>query len=330
MAFRELLGIPDMRVTATAWIDFDRDWQLAERLAGNYSKSTFEDLVKQVWSERANVPKEILERRLHGAYSESSKHEQELAPRGWISRLGLEGPLLEMGCGTGGFLVPASKHVDVVGIDVSLAWLITARKRLEEAGRNARLICACGERLPFADGSFASVAAFDVLEHVDAPALVMDELGRVTKERATFIATTPNRFSLTAEPHVGLWGVGLLPRPWMARYVWWRRGIDYGHTHPLSLWDLRRETRRHFTAKVKCPDLWDEDVARFGMMKRYMARLYNFLVRRPWMSWMLLPVAPFFRVVGRRSSELQSGQPEPQKDLHAERVTAIDGSQIRR
>ena len=246
-----------------AWIDFEQDWALAQQLALHYDSESFRDLVARVWSARAGVPTEILERRLRGIYDESAKHEEELSGSGWMGQLQIAAPALELGCGTGGFLVPAAARMPVVGVDVSLAWLITAKKRLEESGLTAPLACACAERLPFPSGSFAFAAAFDVLEHVSQVEPVIAELSRVLRPGGLFVATTPNRFSLSAEPHVGLWGVGLLPRRAMAGYVNWRRGMDYSHTHPQSFFDLKRELSGRFHVSLEAPEIWEGEIERF-------------------------------------------------------------------
>ncbi|MEP7132734.1 MAG: methyltransferase domain-containing protein, partial [Acidobacteriota bacterium] len=90
-------------------------------------------------------------------------------------------------------------------------------------------------RLPFQDGAFDVTVSFDLFEHVHDGVDVAAELARVTAPRGVLVATTPNRFSLSAEPHVGLGGVGLLPRRRISRYVRWRRGLDSRHVSPLSL-----------------------------------------------------------------------------------------------
>jgi len=49
---------------------------------------------------------------------------------------------LEIGCGTGGFLIPLSaKFQQVIGIDIAFRWLILARKRLDEFGLKIQLVC---------------------------------------------------------------------------------------------------------------------------------------------------------------------------------------------
>jgi Methyltransferase domain len=86
---------------------------------------------------------------------------------------------LEIGCGTGAFLVAAVQIFRcVVGLDLSMARLILARKRLDEVRCDATLTCAAAEALPFRGESFDVVAGSDVIEHVQEPR-VMREAHRV-------------------------------------------------------------------------------------------------------------------------------------------------------
>lgn len=55
-----------------------------------------------------------------------------------------------------------------------------------------------GKPLPFPDASFDIVIARSVLEHVDTPELVADEVMRVLKPGGWFCATTPNKWGYVA------------------------------------------------------------------------------------------------------------------------------------
>src|SRR5439155_14293700 len=103
-----------------------------------------------------------------------------------------------------------------------------ARKRLDENGHaGVRLVCGCAERLPFGGESFGGVIGGDVIEHVGDQAVTLAELHRVLEPGGRLFLATPNRFSLAPEPHVQVWGVGFLPRRWMAAYVRRVRGLDF-------------------------------------------------------------------------------------------------------
>ena len=295
-----VLDIPDLRVPVAAWVDFDQDRELARRLAARFSTSTFADLVAEVWSVRTRIPADLAKRRIHAILRLQEKHEEELGPDGWMAAAtaGRCNTLLEIGCGTAALLAPATKRFDsVTGVDISMAWLVAAKKRLAEMGVACRLVCACAESLPFPSEAFDAIVALDVLEHVHDPAKVLSEVHRVCSPGAAVLCSTPNRFSLTAEPHVGVWGVGFLPRRLMAAYVRWRNGMDYHHTKPLSRLDLTRYFAPAFRYAVVAPKLWRRDIDDFSSGKRKAARVYNRLLTSPLVARAIVPIAPFFHVI---------------------------------
>ncbi|HET7516276.1 MAG TPA: bifunctional 2-polyprenyl-6-hydroxyphenol methylase/3-demethylubiquinol 3-O-methyltransferase UbiG [Actinomycetes bacterium] len=113
----------------------------------------------------------------------------------YLAALGaLDGRLvLDAGCG-GGLVARelAAAGAEVVGVDRSLGSLGVARRAANGSGSfnpaQGRL-----ERLPFADGSFDTVVAADVLEHLpDLPAAV-NELARVLAPGGSFLFDTINR-----------------------------------------------------------------------------------------------------------------------------------------
>ena len=91
------------------------------------------------------------------------------------------GPVLEVGCGNGGYL----ELVQAVGVDLSLGMLSAARSRARGPLANAS-----AERLPFRDGAFAVALAPHMLYDVaDRPAAVR-ELRRVLQPGGTCVAVT--------------------------------------------------------------------------------------------------------------------------------------------
>lgn len=82
--------------------------------------------------------------------------------------------ILDVGCGTGANAVEMAAYGDVVACDRSLDALGMA------AARGVALRCAgAAPQLPFADGTFDIVTAYDILEHVEDDAGFLAELGRV-------------------------------------------------------------------------------------------------------------------------------------------------------
>jgi ubiquinone/menaquinone biosynthesis C-methylase UbiE len=106
-----------------------------------------------------------------------------------LSPLG-QGPLLEVGCGTGYFTAWfAELGFFVVGLDRSAPMLQFARKRY----RDLPFLQGSGEALPFADRSFHVAAFITSLEFMARPAAALREAARVA--RAAILLGTINRWS---------------------------------------------------------------------------------------------------------------------------------------
>ena len=75
----------------------------------------------------------------------------------------------------------ARKHVRVVALDQSESMLRAGREPTRLAGLEGSVIPVLGraERLPFADGAFASVTVTYLLRYIDDPADTLQELARV-------------------------------------------------------------------------------------------------------------------------------------------------------
>jgi SAM-dependent methyltransferase len=217
--FPEVAGLPDLRIASDRYLDLPGERAKAARLARIAHGVDLKGLAEAYY---AMTPDVEPRRRGHflghilGAEARGSAL-SALLPR--------SGKILEVGCGTGGLLVAATRAgLDIEGTDVALRWLVVARRRLEDRGLSVPLIAASADRLPYADASFDAVVADSVLEHLDDPLAAVQEWARVLRPGATLLVWSPNRYSLAVDPHVRLWGLGWLPRSWMPAYVRWRRG----------------------------------------------------------------------------------------------------------
>ena len=111
--------------------------------------------------------------------------------------------ILEIGCGAGNLLLQAGMQGTYpIGLDLSLQALMFVRSRLQEAISNVEAIkgFAClqsiGELLPFAQDSVDYVILSEVIEHLDAPQLSIQEVSRVLRPGGKLLVTTPNYRSL--------------------------------------------------------------------------------------------------------------------------------------
>jgi SAM-dependent methyltransferase len=293
-------GIPDLRVAAPAWVDFDRDKADARRLAAMTGASA-EALAREVFGARPHWTEARVAFRTRQVLEGPARAAREIET--WLApAVRAAGPLLEIGCGTGGFLAALPADREAIGIDVSLAWLVVAKRLLAEHGRRVPLAAAVGEALPLPDASAGAVVALDVIEHLADVAPVLKEVDRVAAPGAALAFSTPNRFSLGAEPHVGVWGVGWLPRALQPRYVKWRTGEPYTFARLLSAREALGLVRAHtrFDAAAEAPPIPEEELARFRARRAMLARAYNALSRMPGMRRVFVAIGPFFRVTGRR------------------------------
>ena len=102
--------------------------------------------------------------------------------------------ILDVGCGTGANLIMLSRHGDAEGVDVSEDALAFCRERgLDKVKLGA------GEELPYDDGTFDLVTAFDVVEHMDDDLAGLREMRRVLRPGGRVLLFVPT--------FMFLWGV---------------------------------------------------------------------------------------------------------------------------
>jgi ubiquinone/menaquinone biosynthesis C-methylase UbiE len=250
--YRAVLGMPDLRVFAPPYLSVEEDWRHAEALAEQYDKRDFAGLLRYKYDalypqySEAYKQSEIEARLKRRALAEQRKR----IVSDMLALVGREiprGPLLDIGCGTGPFVLVMAGCVErVFGVDISMEELVLARKRVEEAGaHNYQLAAACAEQLPFAPGAFALAHAMDVIEHVKDQAQTVREVMRVVQADGLFSFNSPNRLDLLQpEPHVDLRFVGFWPRALQEPYVKLLTGREYKGKRLLALPELETTLQR--------------------------------------------------------------------------------------
>lgn len=301
--YKTVAGIPDLRVPGGSWIDFEDDLEIAQDLAAS-QHPTLADLVRSVYARRSGWDEKRIELRTSQVLQGASRLREDL--RGWLSSaVRPNRRFLDLGCGAGMLLAAAAANgCKGVGVDVSMTWLVVAKRLIAEAGGEPVLAAALGEFLPLPDQAVDAVVSLDVIEHVGDPARYLCEIDRVTKPGGGVALSTPNRFSLTPEPHVFVWGVGWLPQPWQAPFVRWRSGKSYADTRLMSSFGLRRLLRSNtdFASTLIVPPIAQEEIKRFSPFKARLAGGYNRIRAQPWLRWFFLLVGPFFQVVGAKNT----------------------------
>jgi SAM-dependent methyltransferase len=106
------------------------------------------------------------------------------------------GPILDLGCGTGGNLALLSGWGAVTGLD---GW--HPALRLCPAGTRA-LVQGSAQRLPFGDEAFGLVAMLGVLEHVSDDVTVLREARRVCRPDGLILLLTSAFMSLWSQHDV--------------------------------------------------------------------------------------------------------------------------------
>jgi 2-polyprenyl-3-methyl-5-hydroxy-6-metoxy-1,4-benzoquinol methylase len=298
--YRRAVGLPDLRLQTPAGFDAPKDLYLAELLHRQEERLDFRELLAYYY--KLDPPANDQLHTRHMAHFEV-EGEQAEAALGELAgrRVHPETEaLLDVGCGLGRYLRAAAAHFSIVaGIDLSLAQLVLARKHLSESGQTALLVAAQSECLPFRATTFGAALAADSLEHVADPSATVDEVARVLLPGGGFYLSTPNRFSLTPEPHVGVWGLGYWPRSWAVRYVRRKLGVAYEDIRLFSFWTLRRLLRGCFagSCEIRLPSVGRREAESFSPLKRRAAWLYETTRSLPAVRAGLYAIAPYFQAI---------------------------------
>lgn len=283
-------GIPDFRVFPDPYLDFDEDRARTEIVLDGLDKQRdLESLLVYYLSFSDVTPIPLRSKFVRSAMLAERKAARILQLLEGTTFASAVTPhtvrrVLEIGSGTGGFLAVAAPHYEqVVGIDIAMRWLHVSRRRFMDHGLPVPpLVCCCAEHLPFPDGSFDLAVSAATLEFVRDQQQVVAETARVLTGTGSLFLQTVNRFAVSGDPYVYLWGLGFLPRAWQARYVRWRRDASYENIRLLSFRELHRMAARHFRSReIALPDVDSAMLAKFPPSTRVLVYLYRALKRLP-------------------------------------------------
>ena len=291
-----LFGIPDFRLRGDLYLSLDDERAKAGRLHDFAEKHDFRELVRFYYSITDDVPD-----RLAALFAGYAVHAADRA-RPSIAALRSAGrgdALLDLGCGSGGALVAAAGvFQDRTGVDIALRWLMIARKRLEEAGVAARLVCADAEALPFPESSFTHVLAADLLENTRSPAAAIAGTAAVMADGGHMYLTASNSRWVGPHPATGVWSAGLLPQRLRSALLRRKHGIDILRAVSfVSPGSVRRMAEaaglRESDARPFDPDA-SKLVHRSPLFKAF-ARGYTAMAKAPVFRSALLAAGPMFQ-----------------------------------
>lgn len=124
---------------------------------------------------------------------------------------------LDLGCAYG-FLVEEARSAGFRAVGLDASAYAVRQAAVHAAAAVGRLSLGHAEALPFASASVDVVSAFDLLEHVPAPELLVAEVARVLRPGGLFVAATPDPLVFDREEpthvaeHVPSWWVRTFER----------------------------------------------------------------------------------------------------------------------
>lgn len=243
-AYPIVAGIPDLRVFPDPYITIRGDHIKGEMLASKFAGYTLAELLQLYFDVTPEVPEPDVRLNISRVLGGVARAElaldalQESSDR--VGDAARGGAWLDVGCGSAPLVAALARRGKmVVGVDIAFRWLVIGKKRLEELGLRAPLVAACGEALPFRETSFDRVVFQSSLEVMADAQAALTEAFRVASGGARVLVSTPNRWSLGPDPHIGLYGGGYLPQALVDLVARLRAGRP-PHRHLLSRNRLRR------------------------------------------------------------------------------------------
>jgi 2-polyprenyl-3-methyl-5-hydroxy-6-metoxy-1,4-benzoquinol methylase len=150
--------------------------------------------------------------------------------------------LLDLGAGMGGFAVAAAlAGAQVTACEYNPAYCKIIELRAARHQLRLPVFNAAGEALPFPAKSFDAVVAWDVIEHVQSPARMLEEIGRVLQPGGNAMLTAINRRAWI-DPHYHIAGLNWLPRPLAEAIIAWQGRSKAG----AAFRDMQRLSEMHY------------------------------------------------------------------------------------
>lgn len=278
-----------------------------EKLPGESLTSSNRDNTRRVFQEIGSLSKEELLRRYRThAWGYINRSEME-AVDDLFQRLGYRqklDPILDVGCGTGRFLIPLSKRYEAVGLDFSRTFL----DQIKILHPSIPVVLGEATKMPFSDESFGGILCVRLVQHLtdSEQALFFEECRRILRPGGFLIVLNYNALSfLTLYKKVCQRAGKEWPRWPLKKWNW--EVDDYHFSGELTA--LFRRNGFRVLEQIACtpgePDLdrflgIDDFLGRHA--ESFIRKYYDFLMtfnrwgRRPPFSWIFSRVI----VAGRK------------------------------
>ena len=110
-----------------------------------------------------------------------------------IKKYNISGSALDLGCGNGKTLLSLPNNfLELHGIDILDILSDEAKAKVKFASADLNF-----EKLPYSENSLNLVTAFQIIEHLENPFLIMREAHRVLKHGGVFMFSVPNPFNFS-------------------------------------------------------------------------------------------------------------------------------------
>lgn len=152
--------------------------------------------------------------------------------------------ILDLGSGRGDFLIELAKRgVKAMGLERNEEYVRISYEKAREEGVKIEIVKGKAENLPFENNSFDFVNASEIIEHIEEPIKVLEEIYRVSVLGGKCYISVPNRFGFK-DPHFKMYFINWLPRFLAEFYLSLRRA----HKDYKSFQDRQKLSEmRYFT-----------------------------------------------------------------------------------
>lgn len=193
--------------------------------------------------------------------------------------------ILDIGSGKGGLLISAAKEgFDIKGIEICKEYIDESLEKAEKEGVVIDVRQSFGEDIPFNDNYFDFLNLSEVIEHVNDPDKLLEEMYRILKKDGKVYISVPSRFSVL-DTHYKIYFIN-----WMPRFVAQKILIFLGKNKPKilengkqNLDDMYYDTFKGFSEKANEYGFIVSDLRLLKLRKKYKNSLKYYFIKPVYM-----------------------------------------------